>query len=261
VNDLVNSALHVEGLSVELGGARILDDISFGVDPGTTLAIIGASGCGKTTLLKTLAGLIEPISGRIRLGAAQVEHVPPHRRGIVYLNQEPLLFPHLDVFENVAFGLRMQHLPEAQVRARVTHMLVQLELDGLEQRSPHALSGGQRQRAAFGRALIIEPALLLLDEPFSSLDPATRRAMQALFRRIASGLNSTALFVTHDLRETLTMGDQVAMMRAGRLHTYADREAFCLDPATGVMREATFWQDLAVGATRDARHDTDTAGS
>lgn len=240
----MNSALYVEGLSVELGGTRILDEVGLHVDPGTTLAIIGASGCGKTTLLKALAGLLDPSHGSIRLDAKQVEHLPSHLRGIVYLNQEPLLFPHLNVFENVAFGLRMKHVPGAQVHARVTDMLAQLELDGLEDRPPNALSGGQRQRTAFGRALIIEPELLLLDEPFSSLDPSTRGTMQALFRRVASDLGITALFVTHDLRETLTMGDQLAMMRAGRLHAYANRAAFSQDPATGVMREAAFWHNL-----------------
>lgn len=261
MSETAKNTLCVVGLSVELGGTRILDDITFDVEPGTTLAIIGASGCGKTTLLKALAGLLDPLGGSIRLGSVQVESLAPYRRRIVYLNQEPLLFPHLNVFENVAFGLRMKHVPEAQVRDRVTHMLAQLELDGLEKRQPHALSGGQRQRTAFGRALIIEPALLLLDEPFSSLDPATRRSMQSLFRRVAVGLGITSLFVTHDLRETLTMGDRLAMMRAGTLHTYPDRSAFCQDPATGVMRETAFWHDLVGETVPGVQHDKSTAGS
>lgn len=239
--------LHVDDLGVNLGGQRVLQGVSLAIDTGATLAIIGASGCGKTTLLRAIAGLLPLTAGRIVLGAQRVDVLPPQRRGIVYLNQEPLLFPHLNVFDNIAFGLRLRHRAERTIRKQVEELLMQLELDGLAARPPQALSGGQRQRAAFGRALIVAPSLLLLDEPFSNLDPETRISMQQVFKRLAHARGITALFVTHDLKESLRMGDHFAMLRGGRLQHYANRAAFCADPATGVAREASFWNDLAIG--------------
>ncbi|KZC35297.1 MULTISPECIES: ABC transporter ATP-binding protein [Rhodanobacter] len=234
-------ALTIENLRVTLGDSAVLDGASLHLAAGTTLAVIGASGCGKTTLLRAIAGLVPIAAGRITLGSQPVDGLPPHQRGMVYLNQEPLLFPHLNLFDNVAFGLRLRHRPEAEIRARVSELMVLLELDGLERRAPHALSGGQRQRAAFARALIVEPALLLLDEPFSNLDPDTRVSAQTLFKQVARTRGITSMFVTHDLKESLRMGDTFALMRRGQLRLYHDRAAFCGDPDTGVAREAAFW--------------------
>lgn len=241
--------LQIDDLGVDLGGQRVLHEVSLAVEAGATLAIIGASGCGKTTLLRAIAGLLPLTTGRICLGTRRVDALPPQRRGVVYLNQEPLLFPHLDVFDNIAFGLRLRHQAERTIRAQVEALLVQLELEGLAKRPPQALSGGQRQRAAFGRALIVAPSLLLLDEPFSNLDPDTRISMQQLFKRLAHARGITAVFVTHDLKESLRMGDRFAMMRNGGLRHYPDRAAFCADPATGVAREAAFWGELAAQPT------------
>jgi ABC-type Fe3+/spermidine/putrescine transport system ATPase subunit len=249
MTDREPAALCIDGLGVRLGEQIVLQDVSLDVGAGATLAIIGPSGCGKTTLLRAIAGLVPPLAGRITLGEHRVDDLPPHRRGIVYLNQEPLLFPHLNLFENVAFGLRLRHQPDAAVRQRVGELLAQLELDGLEHRHPQALSGGQRQRAAFGRALIVEPSLLLLDEPFSNLDPETRTSVQQLFKDLAHARGITSMFVTHDLKESLRMGDSFAMLRAGQVHAYRDRAAFCADPATGIAREAEFWSDLATDAS------------
>ncbi|TAL88950.1 MAG: ABC transporter ATP-binding protein [Rhodanobacter sp.] len=259
--DASSPTLRVDRLGVQLGGQVILHDVSFVVDVHTTMAVIGASGCGKTTLLRAIAGLLTPAHGEVKLGARRVDLLAPNRRGIVYLNQEPLLFPHLDLFENIAFGLRLRRLPERQVRERVAEMLVQLELDGMERRHAHALSGGQRQRAAFGRALVVEPALLLLDEPFSNLDPDTRTSMQDLFKQLARRRGITALLVTHDLKESMRMGDSFAMMRGGRVHAYADRKAFCADPASGVEREAAFWQAFTSGDAQVSGCDARTADS
>ncbi|TAM97968.1 MAG: ABC transporter ATP-binding protein [Rhodanobacteraceae bacterium] len=245
MSDHPPASLQVDELRVRLGGVEVLRGLSLAVEAGGTLAIIGPSGCGKTTLLRAIAGLLPLSAGRITLGTQRVDALPSQRRGIVYLNQEPLLFPHLNVFENIAFGLRLRHQPDATVRQQVNELLAQLELDGLAQRSPQALSGGQRQRAAFGRALIVAPSLLLLDEPFSNLDPETRISMQQLFKDLAHARGITALFVTHDLKESLRMGDRFAMLLAGQLRHYPDRRAFCADPATGVVREAAFWGDLA----------------
>lgn len=236
--------LTVENLRVILGDSPVLDGVSLHLAAGATLAVIGASGGGKTTLLRAIAGLLPTAGGRITLGERSVDGQPAHLRGMVYLNQEPLLFPHLNLFENVAFGLRLRRQTDAVIRERVSELLVLLELDGLEQRAPHALSGGQRQRAAFARALIVEPALLLLDEPFSNLDPDTRVSAQMLFKHVARTRGITSMFVTHDLKESLRMGDAFGLLRDGRLRLYHDRAAFCADPDTGVSREAAFWSGM-----------------
>ena len=239
--------LRVEDISVRLGGQLILREVSFAVDAHTTMAVIGASGCGKTTLLRTIAGLVVAERGRVMLGTANIDSVAPNRRGIVYLNQDPLLFPHLNLFENIAFGLRLRRVAEKEICDRVGKLISQLELDGLEIRHPAALSGGQRQRVAFGRALAVDPALLLLDEPFSNLDADTRRSMQDLFKRLAHMRGTTALFVTHDLKESIRVGDRFAMIRDGLVHTYRDRREFCADPVSGIHREAAFWRDFGRG--------------
>lgn len=236
--------LCVEDLTVEFDGRLVLDRIRLTVPDGQVLAVNGPSGCGKTTLLRAVAGLLPVATGSIQLGGTQIAHMAAHRRGVVYLSQEPLLFPHLSVFDNVAFGLRLRHARRSDLHARVGDMLAQLELKDLEMRHPDQLSGGQKQRVAFGRALIVGPPLLLLDEPFSSLDPETRKAMQGLFRKIAAQRRITALFVTHDLRETLTVGDRLGVLRGGHLQTYRDRATFGHDPATGVANEAAFWRDV-----------------
>ncbi len=236
--------LVLSGVEKQFGERRVLHGVELALAERRTLAVLGRSGCGKTTLLKVVAGLLAADAGTLRLGGADLAALPPERRNVLYLYQEPLLFPHLDVFENVAFGLRLRRRPEAEVRAAVAAMLAELDLEPEARKRPHQLSGGQRQRVSFGRALIVEPALLLLDEPFSSLDAETRRAMQGLFKRVAARRGITALFVTHSLKEAIVMGDSLAVLEAGRLRTYATREDFLADPATGVGEEIAFWRAL-----------------
>lgn len=218
--------------------------LEFSVAQGQTFAVIGSSGCGKTTLLRVLAGLATADRGEILINGRDVTALEPRHRHALYLYQEPLLFPHLDVFENIAFGLRLQRRSEAAIRAEVEAMLAELELEGYGHRHPDSLSGGQRQRVSFGRALVVKPALLLLDEPFSNLDPDTRNSMQNLFKRVAAHHRITAVFVTHDLKETLIVGDGFGRLAGGVLRCYPDRAAFCADPATGVQREHNFWQEM-----------------
>ena len=209
-----------------------------------TLSILGRSGSGKTTLLKIVAGLEAADGGTVRLDGRDVTALPPQRRGIVYLYQEPLLFPHLDVRENVGFGLKLRRRPAGEVAQHVGAMLESLDLTAHAAKRPHQLSGGQRQRVAFGRAIIVNPALLLLDEPFAGLDFEIRGSMQDLFKRLAAQYRITTLFVTHDLKEAILLGDHIGHLRDGRLHTYASTEAFIADPDAGVQQEIAFWRSL-----------------
>jgi putrescine transport system ATP-binding protein len=163
---------------------------------------------------------------------------------MAYLYQEPLLFPHLSVFDNLAFGLRLQSADAHTIRQRTEQMLEALEITEHRDKFPHQLSGGQQQRVNFGRALLIAPRVMLLDEPFSSLDTHTRQRMQELYRQLAEAHRLTTLFVTHDLKEALQMGDELATLREGRWHHYPSREAFLADTATGAQDEIDFWQSM-----------------
>ena len=239
--------LAVHDLHKRFGAEPVLRGVALSVARGETLAVLGRSGGGKTTLLKILAGLETADRGRIVLGGKPLDGVPPEKRGMVYLNQEPLLFPHLDVFENVAFGLRLRGVAKADLARRVEKMLADLGVEAHARKAPHQLSGGQQQRVAFGRAAIIEPAVLLLDEPFGKLDVETRAAMQRLFKRTVHAHHITTVFVTHDLKEALVVGDTMGHLAGGVLTTYPTTEAFVADPATGVGDEAAFWQTVLEG--------------
>jgi len=222
----------------------VLKDVSFALQERHTLSVLGRSGCGKTTLLKALAGLHHVDHGSVHRRGQDITAMPVEKRDIVYLYQEPLLFPHLSVFENVAFGLRLRKADGHRVEGEVSRMLASLDLVDQRDKSPQQLSGGQRQRVSFGRALIVSPSLLLLDEPFSSLDAETRAQMQDLFKKVAAEYAITAIFVTHDLKEALLVGDAFATIRASRFRTYASRQDFIDDPESGVRQEAGFWSAL-----------------
>lgn len=237
--------LEVRGVSCSFGKERVLEQIEFDLASNRVLAILGRSGSGKTTLLKILAGLQAAQGGQVWIGGEKIDGLPPHQRQVVYIYQEPLLFPHLSAFENIAFGLRVQKRPEAEVQKQVGALLEDLELADQGDKMPHQLSGGQRQRVAFGRALVVNPRVLLLDEPFGALDSETRQSMQVLWKRLAAERRITALFVTHDLREALIVGDQWAILEGGGLKLYPSRNAFIQDPASGVADEMQFWTNLS----------------
>ncbi|MFO0820914.1 MAG: ATP-binding cassette domain-containing protein [Pirellulales bacterium] len=236
--------LRVESLRVAYGAQGVLEDVTFTVSAGQTLVILGESGCGKTTLLKALAGLVSRESGQVLLDGSEVVSLPLPRRGVIYLDQEPLLFEHLSVADNLGFSMRMQGAKPEEIAREVERMLVALELANHGRKRDEQLSGGQRQRAAFGRALLARPRLLLLDEPFGSLDSRTRAQMQTLFASLSRQHHITSVFVTHDVKEALIVGDHIARMNEGRLIQYADRESFVRDDATGVRAEIDFWRSL-----------------
>lgn len=236
--------LEVQHIIKSFGAEKVVKDLSFSLQAKHTLSILGKSGCGKTTMLKTIGGLISPDSGKILLNGVDITETKSEKRNIVYLYQEDLLFPHLNAFENIAFGLRLKKIPEGSIKEKVQHMLHSLELDGQADKMPTQLSGGQRQRVSFGRAISTNPSLLLLDEPFGSLDTGTRQRMQELFKKLTAEFEITSLFVTHDLKEAVLMGNQIGFMQDGVLKVYEDKKDFIQDPQTGVQSEIEFWGGL-----------------
>lgn len=236
--------LEVQNITKSFDDESVLRDLSLNVSAHETLSILGKSGCGKTTLLKIIAGILEADSGMVLLNGDDVHKMVPHKRNAVYLYQETLLFPHMNVFENIAFGLRVRNVDDEEITARTEEMIANLELQKKGDQMPHQLSGGQQQRVAFGRALVINPEVLLLDEPFGNLDVETRESMQKLFKRIAQKYKITSLFVTHDLKEAILMGDRIALMKKGKLTVYKSTREFVQDAEAGVQDEIEFWNSL-----------------
>lgn len=236
--------LEVKNIVKSFHNEAVVRDLNFTLEAHKTLSILGKSGCGKTTMLKIIGGLETSDAGTISLGGKSIDKIKPGKRNVVYLYQEDLLFPHLNIFENIAFGLRIKKFSEKEIQEKVAAMVESLELQGQENKMPHQLSGGQRQRVSFGRAIITNPALLLLDEPFGSLDAGTRQRMQEFFKSLTRKYDITSLFVTHDLKEAILMGDEIAHMERGRLKVYKDKSDFINDPETGVQNEIGFWENL-----------------
>ncbi|PWN05478.1 ABC transporter ATP-binding protein [Rhodohalobacter mucosus] len=236
--------IEARGISKSYGNEKVLQDVSFSLSENETLSVLGRSGSGKTTLLKIFAGLTQEYTGTIQLNGQAIDNLKPSERGMVYLYQEPLLFPHLTVSENIGFGLRIQGYDDKTIRIKTGEMIERLHIQGQEEKYPHQLSGGQKQRVAFGRAFIIHPRVLLLDEPFGSLDPETRSEMQQLFVEISKSEKITTMFVTHDLKEALITGTRFGMMINGSLNVYDNHDDFINDAQTGVQDELTFWKNL-----------------
>jgi multiple sugar transport system ATP-binding protein len=198
-------------------GTRAVSDLDLAIPDGQLMVLVGPSGCGKTTALRMLAGLETISEGVIRIGERVVNHVPSRDRDIAMVFQSYALYPHLSVYENIAFGLRVKKVPKAEIDKRVKNAARILDLEPFLKRKPRALSGGQRQRVAMGRAIVRQPAAFLMDEPLSNLDAKLRVHMRAEISRLQSELETTTIYVTHDQVEAMTMGDQVAVMRKGEL--------------------------------------------
>jgi ABC-type Fe3+/spermidine/putrescine transport system ATPase subunit len=242
-------ALGVDGLSVRFGDAPGIVDLSCAVAAGERLAVVGASGAGKTTLLRAIAGLAPVSAGRVTVAGRDVTRLPPERRDVVYLHQTPVLFPHLSVLENVAFPLRVRGAADAAARARVAELLAAVRLEGLERRAPATLSGGQRHRVALARAMAARPAVLLLDEPLSSLDPAlrdeVREAILAVQERGALGSPPALVVVTHDFDEAGLIAHRVAVLADQRIAQIAPPAELFRRPASlAVARFLGFANEL-----------------
>jgi ABC-type Fe3+/spermidine/putrescine transport system ATPase subunit len=211
--------------------APAVDHLTLDVPSGELTALLGPSGCGKTTTMKMIAGLLEPTSGDIMFDGASILGQKPENRGAVMVFQNHLLFPYMSVADNVGFGLRMRKVPKDQIAARVAEMLELVKLPDLGRRRPADLSGGQQQRVALARALIVQPKVLLLDEPLSSLDAHLRIEMRDLIRAIQKELGITTIFVTHDQEEAVVLADRVALILNGRLRQHDVPDAFYRRPA------------------------------
>jgi spermidine/putrescine transport system ATP-binding protein len=209
-----------------------VDDVSLEIPPGQFFSMLGPSGCGKTTTLRMIGGFEEVTEGRVYLGDTDVTELPPFKRATNTVFQSYALFPHLNVFENIAFGLRRRGTPTSEIRHQVAFMLKLVELPGYEERRPSQLSGGQQQRVALARALVNNPQVLLLDEPLGALDLKLRKQMQIELKRIQSEIGITFIFVTHDQDEAMTMSDRIAVMRHGRIEQLGTPEELYERPAT-----------------------------
>ena len=209
-----------------------VDSISLHVDSGEFFSLLGPSGCGKTTTLRLIAGFEQPSSGQILLDGTNVAGIPPYKRNVNTVFQSYALFPHLRVFDNVAFGLRRAGVAKDEIRRRVADVLALVELTGLERRKPSQLSGGQQQRVALARVLVLQPAVVLLDEPLGALDAKIRRSLQVELKALQERVGLTFIYVTHDQEEALTMSDRLAVMNRGRVEQLGPPKAVYEEPQT-----------------------------
>ncbi len=210
----------------------ILDHFDLAVNEGELVSLLGPSGCGKTTTLRTVAGFIEPVAGTVQIDARDVTRLPPNKRDIGIVFQSYALFPHLTVFQNVAFGLQRRGVSKAEQMARVSDALTLVDMAEYADRRPAQLSGGQRQRVAVARAIVIEPTLLLMDEPLSNLDAKLRVGMRTEIRRLQQRLGTTTLYVTHDHVEALTLSDRIVVMNRGKIEQIGPPEEVFSQPQT-----------------------------
>ncbi|PWK10304.1 sulfate/molybdate ABC transporter ATP-binding protein [Tumebacillus permanentifrigoris] len=209
--------IEVRNLKKDFGQFAAVQNVSFDIEPGKLIGLLGPSGGGKTTILRMLAGLEKPTSGEILFHGKNVNHLPPQERGIGFVFQNYALFKHMNVFDNIAFGLTVQKKTKREIQERVYEMIELIGLKGLAERYPHQLSGGQRQRVAFARALAPSPELLLLDEPFAAIDAKVRKELRTWLREMISRVGVTSIFVTHDQEEAVEVADEIMIINSGRL--------------------------------------------
>jgi len=217
VPNVSESDVRLDRVTKRFGDFTAVDDLSLTVEPGEFFALLGPSGCGKTTTLRMIGGFEATTEGSISLGGNDVTDLPPFKRNVNTVFQNYALFPHLNVYENIAFGLRRRKVTDGEIRGQVKFMLDLVDLPGYEKRRPNQLSGGQQQRVALARALVNNPQVLLLDEPLGALDLKLRKQMQLELKRIQTEIGITFIFVTHDQEEAMTMSDRIAVMRHGRI--------------------------------------------
>jgi ABC-type Fe3+/spermidine/putrescine transport system ATPase subunit len=259
---MTRASLGFEGVTFAYDQQPVVKNITLNIEPGELVVVVGPSGCGKSTLLRLVAGLLMPQEGRVLIDGRDVQHVPPHMRRVGWVPQSYALFDHLNVADNILFGLRMQAVPQSERATRLREMLELCRITELAQRSVSALSGGQRQRVAIARALAVNPQLLLLDEPLAALDPQLRQAIRSDLEALLRSSGVTTLFVTHDQAEALALADRVAVLRAGQLEQFDTPEQLWNAPANSFVAEFvggavvvqarrldTQWVEIAPGLT------------
>ena len=232
-----NLIVSLKDIVVDFDGQKVLDGLSLDIHDKEFVTFLGPSGCGKTTTLRVIAGFVTPKSGNVFFDGKDIANMPPYKRPVNTVFQKYALFPHLDVFENIAFGLRIAKVPEEEIRERVTEMLGVVSLKGFEKRRVDQLSGGQQQRVAIARALVNRPKVLLLDEPLGALDLRLRKDMQNELKRIQQQMGITFIYVTHDQEEALTMSDTVVVMDKGRIQQIGTPEDIYNEPKNAFVAD------------------------
>ena len=234
---MAKELIRLRNLCMAFDDEPVLDNLNLYINDKEFLTLLGPSGCGKTTTLRIIGGFTTPTSGDVLFDGVRINDVPPYQRQINTVFQKYALFPHLNVYENIAFGLRMQKLPEAEIKERVMEMLETVSLKGFEHRRPEALSGGQQQRVAIARALVNRPKVLLLDEPLAALDLKLRKDMQIELKRIQQQVGITFIYVTHDQEEALTMSDTIVVMDKGSIQQIGTPEDIYNEPKNAFVAD------------------------
>jgi len=251
----MSSAIAIEGIRLRYAGRLVIDGLSLTVEPGEVLALLGPSGSGKTSVLRVILGFATPATGTVRLSGELASRegrllMLPEDRSLAVVFQDLALWPHLSVSGNLAFGLESKGVPRPERDARIRAMLEKVGLAGKERSHPGQLSGGERQRVAIARALVLEPRAVLLDEPLSNLDVGLKRELLSVFRDLLKERRTTALYVTHDLREAAALGDRIAVMEEGRLVQEGTLDSLRALPASSFVR--ALFEDLAWPGTAGA---------
>jgi len=228
--------LHVENVTKSYGNVKALDKVELTVNPAEFVVVMGPSGCGKTTLLLVILGALMPDEGHIRIDGKDISRLPLDERNIGYVPQEFGLFPHLNVFENTAFGLRVRKYPEATIRERAINLLRTVDLEGLESRKPKELSAGQKQRVSLARALATDPSVLLLDEPLSSIDEATKADVRVNLKEIQKKSKVTTLCVAHNPEDAFQLGERIAIMHSGKIIQCDNPQSILDNPKNEIVR-------------------------
>ena len=230
-------AVEFRDVQIAYGKFVAVRDFSLSIAKGSFVTLLGPSGCGKTTILRSIAGLVDISSGQISIGGRRVDDVPIYKRNIGLVFQSYALFPHKTVFDNVAFGLKYRNVPKADIARKVEQALAMVRLPGSEKKLPSQLSGGQQQRIALARAIVFEPEVLLLDEPLSALDANMREEMRVEIKKIQKATGITAIFVTHDQEEALSMSDRIVVMNAGSMEQIGTPQEVYETPATAFVAD------------------------
>jgi spermidine/putrescine transport system ATP-binding protein len=251
---MARGEIELSKLRKEFAEVTAVDGIDLQVPGGEFFSLLGPSGCGKTTTLRMIAGFEQPTSGQILLDGSDVAYTPPHHRNVNTVFQNYALFPHLNVFDNVAFGLRRAKRPKDEIKTRVGRALELVQLGGFEKRKSSQLSGGQQQRVALARALILNPAVLLLDEPLGALDAKLRKALQIELKALQQEVGITFLYVTHDQEEALTMSDRLAVMNGGRIEQIGAPQDVYEDPTTVFVADFLGVSNLMDAHAKGARN-------